>query len=67
MFMTQQEVADLTGRSRASAQIRWLDDHRFGYVIGADGRPKVLRDVVLALLGASQQQKKEPRLRLTGS
>lgn len=67
MFMTPEEVADLTGRSRASAQIRWLDDHRFGYVIGADGRPKVLRDVVLARLGDSQQQKKEPRLRLTGS
>ncbi|MNF77549.1 hypothetical protein D3C84_596990 [compost metagenome] len=67
MFMTSDEVADLTGRTRASAQIRWLDEHLFGYVIGADGRPKVLRELVLSRLGSTQQQKKEPRLRLTGS
>ncbi|MCY1308453.1 hypothetical protein D9M68_138980 [compost metagenome] len=67
MFLTSDEVRDLTGRTRASAQIRWLDEHRFGYVIGADGRPKVLREVVLSRLGSNQQQKKEPRLRLIGS
>lgn len=67
MFLTPDEVADLTGRTRASAQIRWLDEHLFGYVIGADGRPKVLRELVLSRLGSNQQQKKEPRLRLTGS
>ncbi|MNZ37487.1 hypothetical protein D3C78_549340 [compost metagenome] len=66
MFMTPKEVADLTGRVKPSAQIRWLEEHRFGYVIGADGRPKVLRDVVLSRLGAAQQ-KREPRLRLIGS
>ncbi|MCY1302423.1 hypothetical protein D9M69_556560 [compost metagenome] len=67
MFLTSDEVAGLTGRTRASAQIRWLDEHLFGYVIGADGRPKVLRELVLSRLGSTQQQKKEPRLRLTGS
>ncbi|QEY70460.1 DUF4224 domain-containing protein [Pseudomonas denitrificans (nom. rej.)] len=67
MFMTPEEVADLTGRTRASAQIRWLDEHLLGYVLDANGRPKVLREVVLSRLGSSKQQKKEPRLRLTGS
>lgn len=67
MFMTSEEVAALTGRTRPSAQIRWLEERRFGYVIGADGRPKVLKDVVLARLGSTQQQTREPRLRLTGS
>ena len=67
MFLTSEEVSDLTGRIRASAQIRWLDEHQFGYVTGADGRPKVLREVVLARLGLSQPTKREPRLRLTGS
>lgn len=67
MFLTSDEVAELSGRTRASAQIRWLDEHLFGYVIGADGRPKVLRELVLSRLGSTQQQKKEPRLRLTGS
>lgn len=67
MFMTPEEVADLTGRTRASAQIRWLDEHLFGYVVGADGRPKVLREIVLSRLGSTRQQKKEPRLNLRNS
>lgn len=67
MFMTQEEVVELTGRVRASAQIRWLDEHLFGYVVGADGRPKVLREIVLSRLGASRQQKKEPKLNLRNS
>lgn len=66
MFLTPQEVADLTGYQKPSAQIRWLDGERFGYVIGGDGQPKVLRDVVLSRLGSVKSSKKEPRLRLTG-
>ncbi|WP_430765368.1 DUF4224 domain-containing protein [Pseudomonas citronellolis] len=65
--MTPEEVANLTGRTRPSAQIRWLDEHLFGYVVGADGRPKVLREIVLSRLGSTRQQKKEPRLNLRNS
>lgn len=66
MFMTRQEVADLTGYTKQAAQIRWLEAEKFGFVIDGYGHPKVLRDVVLSRLGTSQQPKKEPRLRLTG-
>jgi len=66
MFLTQQEVAYLTGYERQHAQIKWLTAERFGFVIGGDGHPKVLRDVVLSRLGAVKSSKKEPQLRLTG-
>ncbi len=67
MFLSQEEVAELTGYSRPSAQIKWLKAEQFGYVVGGDGVPKVLREVVLSrLAGQGTKPKKEPRLRLTG-
>ena len=66
MFMTPEEVAELTGYQRPAAQIKWLTAERFGFVVGGDGLPKVLREVVLSRLGDSSKPKKEPRLRLTG-
>ncbi|MCS4284470.1 hypothetical protein M2396_002766 [Pseudomonas sp. BIGb0278] len=62
MFMTPDEVADMTGYLRPRDQVRWLKEWNFGYVIGADGKPKVLRQVVLARLGG-QAEKKGPELR----
>ncbi|UQY33549.1 DUF4224 domain-containing protein [Pseudomonas fulva] len=67
MFLSQDEVAELTGYARPSAQIKWLKEQGFGYVVGGDGVPKVLREVVLSRLSVSgNKQKREPRLRLTG-
>lgn len=66
MFLTPKEVADLTGYQKPSAQIRWLEGERFGYVIGGDGHPKVLRDVVLSRLGGVRSKKREPQLMLSG-
>lgn len=64
MFMTKDEVAQLTGRARPKEQTQWLESQRFGFVVGADGKPKVLREVVLARLGATRQpEKKGPELR----
>lgn len=62
MFMTPDEVADMTGYLRPRDQMRWLETERFGYVIGADGKPKVLRQVVIARLGGAAE-KKGPQLR----
>ncbi len=63
MFMTPDEVADMTGYLRPKEQVKWLNAERFGYVIGADGKPKVLRQVVVARLGG-HAEKKGPELRL---
>lgn len=62
MFMTPDEVADMTGYLRPKDQVRWLQAEKFGYLIGADGKPKVLRQVVLARLGG-YAEKKGPELR----
>lgn len=62
MFMTPDEVADMTGYLRPRDQVRWLQEWKFGYVIGADGKPKVLRQVVLARLGG-HAERKGPELR----
>ncbi len=64
MFLTEEEVAELTGYKRARDQVRWLDRERFGFVIDGNGRPKVLREVVLARLGSVSSKRKEPQLRL---
>lgn len=43
MFLTADELHELTGRRRPSAQIRWLRDHSWTFVERADGRPAVSR------------------------
>ncbi|WP_423359656.1 DUF4224 domain-containing protein [Pseudomonas citronellolis] len=64
-LLTAEEVADLSGYSKPSAQARWLKSNGFPFVIGGDGRPKVLRQVVEQRLGATPvAQKREPQLML---
>ncbi|MBI6948756.1 DUF4224 domain-containing protein [Pseudomonas koreensis] len=63
MFLTPEEVADLTGYKRPAAQIRWLTTERYGFAVGGDGHPKVLRQVVIGRMGGVQSRK-EPELRL---
>lgn len=65
MFLTPDEVADMTGYTKPSAQIRWLNAERFGYVVSSNGTPKVLRAVVVGRLGGEHSRKRgEPVLRL---
>ncbi|WP_236170407.1 DUF4224 domain-containing protein [Pseudomonas parakoreensis] len=63
MFLTPEEVADLTGYKRPAAQMRWLTAERYGFAVGGDGHPKVLRQVVIGRMGGVQSRK-EPELRL---
>lgn len=65
-FLTAEELEALTGRTRASAQRRWLIDAGIPYIDGADEQPRVLEQVVLQRLGGGQQSRKAPQLRLTG-
>lgn len=43
MFLSAEELEQLTGRKRWSAQIRWLRDHHWAFTVRADGRPVVAR------------------------
>lgn len=42
MFLKPNDIAELTGRKRTALQARWLVEHGFRFMVGADGKPKVL-------------------------
>ena len=62
LFLTQQELNDLTDLKVAKAQMRWLDKNSCPYVISAAGKPKVLRSYLIGRLHAltSINQSNEP-------
>lgn len=43
MFLTPDELAELTDRRQHRAQIRWLEARGWKFEIGRSGAPKVLR------------------------
>ena len=47
MFLTREELRELTGRSRPSAQIRWLRSNGFETMLRADRLPLVLRAAIV--------------------
>ncbi|MCJ0877921.1 DUF4224 domain-containing protein [Pseudomonas sp. JI-2] len=64
MFLTREELQQLTGYKTAPSQARWLAQERLPFVKGGDGRLKVLREVVERRLGAPKKQpEREPQLR----
>jgi hypothetical protein len=50
LFLTQNELAELTERKRKGEQINWLKANGYHYATGANGHAKVLREHVLARL-----------------
>lgn len=68
MLLTPQELAELTGYQKPSAQMRWLTAQRIPYLVGGDGKPKVLRDPLIERLGGKRPpvNKREPKLCLKG-
>jgi len=51
MFLTTEELCELTGLARPNAQARWLQDRGFIYQVRADGRLIVSRRHVEQRLG----------------
>lgn len=47
LFLSSDELRELTDLKLASAQIRWLQKHGYPFEIGASGKPKVLRSYLL--------------------
>jgi hypothetical protein len=60
MFLTPDELHDLTGRRRPSAQIRWLRDHCWTFAERADGRPAVSRREAERQLETSSSRRAPP-------
>lgn len=42
MFLTDEQLADLTGLKQPAAQIRWLQRNGVDHYVRADGKPRVL-------------------------
>jgi hypothetical protein len=53
VFLTPAELADLTGLKRPKAQYAWLLEKGYPVQLDAKDRPKLLRAVVEARLGAT--------------
>lgn len=51
MFLTADDIRELTGYKMPSAQKRWLDKAGWEYVVSGFGRPKVLRAYAEQRLG----------------
>lgn len=43
IFLSSQELTELTDLKIPKAQMRWLDKNKYPYEISAAGKPKVLR------------------------
>ncbi len=50
LFLTHDELVELTDLKIPSAQIRWLKSHAYPFEIGASGKPKVLRSLLIQRL-----------------
>jgi hypothetical protein len=51
MFLTREEIKQLTGYKIPSAQIRWLQQEEFKFKVAADGYPRVLKSEVEFQMG----------------
>ncbi|NVZ64949.1 DUF4224 domain-containing protein [Pseudomonas gingeri] len=60
MFISQQDVAELTGHPRPAIQARWLRANAIPFIIGGDGRPKVARQSLLSKLDPAQPDPELP-------
>lgn len=47
IFLTQNEIIDLTDLKIPKAQMRWLQKNSYPFEIAASGKPKVLREYVI--------------------
>lgn len=55
MFLSKDELRDLTGYQKPSLQKRWLTDRAWPYEENAAGYPKVLRSIVEKRMGGSTE------------
>jgi hypothetical protein len=62
LFLSSDELRELTDLKIAKAQMRWLEKHAYPFEISAAGKPKVLRSFVLDRLKSftTSSQSTEP-------
>ncbi|MBX3619494.1 MAG: DUF4224 domain-containing protein [Rhizobacter sp.] len=52
LFLTADELEELTGFKSARGQARWLDQHRWRYALTCSKKPRVSRDYFSERVGA---------------
>jgi len=60
MFLTNEEICELTGYKRHTAQCRWLADRGYRFEVNSLGRPVVLVSIVERRLQPSGRTTKQP-------
>lgn len=55
LFLTHDELAELTGRTSAAHQRKWLEANGYRFAVNANNRPIVARDYLLSRLGVVAQ------------
>jgi hypothetical protein len=63
-LLDDDELERLTGSPQAKRQVEWLRREGFSFRVGLDGRPKVLTEHALAVLGSASApvRRKGPNL-----
>ncbi|MFA9439452.1 DUF4224 domain-containing protein [Uliginosibacterium sp. sgz301328] len=64
MWLTKEELQEMTDLQRPDAIRRWLTENGYAYEVSARGWPKVLRSLVESRLGGIRKEPKRPRLHL---
>lgn len=59
MFLTQDDLIELTDRQLPSKQIDWLKRNGWKYAVSAAGRPKVSREYFSFRMGAAVEEPKD--------
>lgn len=61
MFLTRDEIEDLTDAKRKDKQIQWLMDNGIRFVCSSTGRPKVLQsEIDRVMLGGLVKNRQKP-------
>jgi hypothetical protein len=53
LFLTPDELAELTGRTASASQRKWLEANGYRFAVNANNRPVVARDYLLTRLGVT--------------
>lgn len=56
LFLTEEEISDLTGYRYAVYQMRWLKQRGWKFEVAADGKPRVLRAHLDLKLGGTPKR-----------
>lgn len=61
IFLTDSDIAELTGYKRPTAQRKWLLRNGYRFEVRADGRPRVMvAEAERHMLGKAQTKRHEP-------